>query len=296
MGLIKGNTKWVLFLSTSTEPEHRHILDLAFGLFCLEAAGVNPVDIHIYIDGTDRASIKNFMQNGSANGLLIKESKDFFDDQKINEHENLVIFITGHGSTSGIDAAPAITPYRLLNCLKGSPALKRAVVYLGQCYAGIFNYIGAGRKIGANGISDPEVIFLGATNLHESLSSSTQESFVVGTIPWVANLFLLYVFKWWCNPVDVDGDGKLTIIDSYKYAGAASNGICKNVKTITLAGSIDLQHKWIQASAAHTALPSTHTQLAMEAAFVQYASKLELLYIHQECWILNAIPAQSIEA
>ncbi|AXV68011.1 hypothetical protein GO281_00357 [Ralstonia solanacearum] len=295
MGLIKGNTKWVLFLSASGEPEYRHVLDLAYGIFCLEAAGVDIADIYIYIDGSDRVSIDNFMKNGTGNGFSVKESKDFFIDQSNNKHENMVMFVTGHGHTGGIDAAAPITPYGLLNCIKSSPALKQAIVYLGQCYAGIFNYIGAGKKINAQGVSDPDVIFIGATNLHESLSSSTEEMLAGGAVPWVANLFLLHVFKWFSNPVDVDGDGKLTIMDSYKYAGAASNAINKDLKAATLAHSVNLQEKWIQARDVHTITPSTQNKLAAEAAYMQYASKLALLYVHQECWILNAIPAQSVE-
>ncbi|WP_082754433.1 hypothetical protein [Burkholderia savannae] len=295
MSLIKGSTKWVLFLSARGEPAHRHIFDLAFGLFCLEAAGINIADIHIYIDGSNRASIDNFMKNGTKSSFAIKESKDFFADQQANKYENIVMFVTGHGGTSGIDANPPITPYKLLNCLKSSPNLNRAIVYLGQCYAGIFNYIGVGKGINAQGGSDPEVVFIGATNLHESLSSSTRESLAQGTLSWVANLFLLYVFKWICNPIDVDGDGKLTIMDSYKYAGATSGGLNKSMKAATLANSVDFQWRWVQARNAHNAAPTILTQLAMDAAFTQYASLLEILYVHQECWILNAIPAQKVE-
>lgn len=294
MSLIKGNTKWVLFLSASKEPEHRHILDLAFGLLCLEMAGVNVVDIHIYIDGSDRVSIDNFMKNGTNSSFLVKESKDFFTDQASNKYENMIMFVTGHGGVGGIDATPPITPYRLLDCIKSSPMLKHAVVYLGQCYAGIFNYIGAGKRLSSQGGNVPEVIFIGATNLHESISSSTQEQFTVGIVPWYANLFLLHVFKWFCKPVDVDGDGKLTIMDSYKYAGVASNWANKNVKATTLAQSVILQQEWVRAKHAYDSSPNANTKLVMDAAYIKYASQLAILYVHQECWILNAIPAQSI--
>ncbi|WP_168792307.1 hypothetical protein [Paraburkholderia aromaticivorans] len=297
MSLIGGNTKWVLFLSVSADTaEYRHIMDLAFGLFCLETGGINIADIYIYVDGKDRASIEKILKNGTNSAFTVKESKDFFVDQAVNKYQNMVMFITGHGGLLGIDAAPPITPYKLLNCIKSSPGLERAMVYLGQCFAGNFNYIGAGRKTDANGVSDPEVIFMGATNLHESLSCSTQEAFVSGaTLPWQANLFLLHAFKWFSNPIDVDGDGALTIIDSYKYAGVQSNYVNKNVKATVLANSVDLQEKWVKAREAYNANQNLATQVAMEAAYTQYQSQLALLYVHQECWILNAIPAQRIE-
>ncbi len=270
-------------------------MDLAFGVLCLEKAGVSISDISIYIDGADRGSIANFIKNGTNSAFVVKESKEFFVDQAKNTHENLVMFVTGHGGPDGIDAAQPITPYGLLNSIKSSPNLQRAIVYLGQCYAGIFNYIGAGSKTNQDGVADPEVIFIGATNLHESLSSSTSEDFVSGPVSWHANLFLLFAFKWFSNPVDVDGDGRLAVIDSYKYAGVYSNAANKNGKANGLAHSVDLQSKWIAARDAHGANPSAQTQVALDAAYTQYAAHLAILYVHQECWILNAIPSQRIE-
>ena len=53
MGLLADKTKWVLFLASSSEPEDRHVSDLAFGIYCLENRGINPADIFIYIDGNN---------------------------------------------------------------------------------------------------------------------------------------------------------------------------------------------------------------------------------------------------
>ncbi|MDY7584315.1 hypothetical protein [Pseudomonas sp. CCI3.1] len=296
MSLIGGSTRWVLFLSTSApDAETRHILDLAYGVLCLERAGVKMADIAIYIDGADRVSIDNFIRSGTASAFVVKESKDFFVDQANNTYENVVMFVTGHGGPQGIDAVAPITPYTLLKCLKSSPNLQTAVVYLGQCYAGIFNYIGAGRKQTIDGKVDPDVIFIGATNLHESLSASTMEPFLTGPVSWLANLFLLFAFKWFSKPVDIDGDGKYTITDSYKYAGVFSNAINKDKKASALAKSVDLQSAWTAARAVNKATPNIQAQLAEDAAFTCYSELLGLLYIHQECWILNAIPSQSIE-
>lgn len=296
MRLIGGNTKWVLFLSAQNEPETRHIADLAFGLLCLEQAGVSINDIAIYIDGSDRASIENFLKSGTASQFSLRESKDFFVDQAKNTYENVVMFVTGHGGPTGIDAPTPVTPHALLNCLKSSPGLKHAVVYLGQCYAGIFNYIGAGSKKKDDGEADPEIIFLGATNLHESLSLHTTEDFLSGPVSWHANIFLLFSFKWFSSPVDIDGDGKFTIMDSYKYAGVCSNGANKNMKTNALIGSSDLQAKFVAAKQAFDANQNQATELALEAAHTNYSMRASLLYVHQECWILNAIPSQRIEA
>ncbi|VVE14560.1 hypothetical protein PPN31114_02829 [Pandoraea pneumonica] len=262
---------------------------------CLESAGVNIKNIDIYVDGSDRVSIDNFIRSGTASPVTVKQSKDFFIDQKNNTHENLVMFVTGHGGLEGLDANPPITPHGLLNSIKSSPNLKRAVVYLGQCYAGIFNYIGAGSKTLANGEIDPEVILIGATNLHESLSHSTSETLISGPQSWPANLFLLFAFKWFLNPVDVDGDGKYTIIDSYKFAGVISNASNKQLKALAFPKTHDLQKKWAAANDAHNHDASPTTLAQLEAASTLYKKHLEILYVHQECWILNAIPSQRIE-
>jgi hypothetical protein len=295
MSLIKNKTKWVLFLSSSAATEHRHILDLAFGLFCLESAGVKPADVFIYIDGADRSFVDQWLAHGSANSYVAKQSNDFFADQANNSHENMVMFVTGHGGISGIDAQTPITPYALLKCIKSAPNLKHAVLYLGQCYAGIFNYIGAGRKKVDAGSSEPELIIMGATNLHESISSPTQEILANGQMTWAANLFLLHIFKWISNPRDVDGDGKLTVIDSYKYAGAMSNMANKTIKMVSFRRSVDLHNQLILVKQALSNSPSTQSQLLLQAIEQQYSTLLDVSYVHQECWILNAIPAQFLE-
>ena len=113
---------------------------------------------------------------------------------------------------------------------------------------------------------------------------------------WVANIFLLNVFRWISSPVDVDGDGKSTVMDSFKYAGSASNVANKELKIGSFVRSIGLHEEWIAAKAAHEAAP---TDLALglkfDALTQKYVVELGIRYIHQECWILNAIPAQFLE-
>jgi hypothetical protein len=291
MSLVNGSTKWVLFLASSDEPEQRHVLDLAFGLMCLESAGVHKENIYIYVDGKDRALIQQWISLGTSNIYAISSTQDFFTDCLVNAYENMVIFISGHGSAQGIDAVVPITPFVLLQSLKTAPVLKDAVVYLGQCFAGIFNYIPAGRKKPG----EVGVILIGATNLYESLSSSTTERLIGGDTSWQANLFLLSVFKWLTSSVDVDGDGKCTVMDSYKYAGVHSNAINKNIKKSLFVRSFELHEKWEAARQLHAKAPNPATELALRAIEQKYSSELDLRYVHQECWILNSLPAQEIE-
>ncbi len=293
MGLLAERTNWVLFLPSSGEPEDRHIRDLAFGVYCLELAGIQQTDISVYIDGNNRNLIEQIFSSGTPTAHSIKRSSEFFTDLATNDHTNMVMFVTGHGSIAGLDANPPITPSPLLQAVRAAPGLARAVLYMGQCVAGIFNYVGAGARVAKAPGAD--VIIIGATNLHSSISASTTETIHSGNIPWVANLFLLHVFKWISAPVDVDGDGAMTVMDSYKYAGVMSNDANKDLKVSYFVSAMDLHQKWLAAKAAYAAQQSPANSLIYQAAHDLYQTNLDIRYTHQECWILNAIPAQQIE-
>lgn len=306
MHLNNKKTKWVLFLSADGDSELRHVTDLSFGVMCLESNGAKEEDIEVYIDGSNRANIESNFALGTARKYRIMESADFFINLHENTHENIVIFVTGHGGCLGIDAAPTISPHKLLTRLKQTPNLEKAVVFLGQCYAGVFNYIGAGKKKDL----EADVIFMGATNLHTSLSLGTTENFLNHQdYPWTANVFLLYVFKWLQNPIDIDGDGRATLMDCYKFAGCMANSLNKSRKRNIFDESIEHRGKYalaVQARIAHDNIPDdkrapTHDldllalELGVKNAEQTYQRSFDLYHTHQECWVLNSIPAQQLE-
>lgn len=296
MSLLSNDTKWVLFLSTShLDPDDRHIYDLSFGVMCLESAGVDPSDIFIYIDGQKRTDIESKISMGTSNTYSIRTSSDFFTDIQTYSHDNLVMFVTGHGGIEGIDASPAITPHKLVDALKSSPDLKSSVVYLGQCFAGTFNYM----PVGSTKESTNSVILVGATGLHPSLSLPTAENLQGNNLRWSANVFLLHAFKWFSAPKDMDGDGKHTIMDSYKYAGVLSNNSQVNTKAQTFVDLIGSYQELVQAVNAtkSSGTPSQKMQWALEekAKRQNYSEACSIHNVHQECWILNSIPAQNIE-
>ncbi|MCP1679437.1 hypothetical protein [Kerstersia gyiorum] len=296
MSFLSEATKWVLFLPAAHQPEGRHLMDLAFGLMCLEKAGINPCDIAIYVDGNERVSIAQWLKNGSNLDYEIKYTADFFSDLQNNQYQNIILFITGHGNFLGLDGNPQIKPHTLVAGLKSAPNLMRAVVYFGQCDAGVFNYMPVSRKIREEEGHDPDIIFIGATDLHSSLSSSTREQFINGQLPWTANLFLLFVFKWMQDPVDIDGDGKVTIMDSYKFAGAQSNAFNKNVKAQAFVNCMQLHPSFVVAEQKHLSDPENLPLLVeLEGIRAQYSDVLNIHFTHQECWILNSIPAQKWE-
>src|SRR5699024_2527800 len=116
--------------------------------------------------------------------------------------------------------------YSLLHSIKSNNNAQNIVIYLGQCYAGIFNYLDVK--------GTPNTILIGATNLYPSISYQSPD------ISWQANLFLLNLFKWIKSPKDIDGDGKITVMDSFKYAGAETNRYCQQYKGECLCKTIEI--------------------------------------------------------
>ena len=97
----------------------------------------------------------------------------------------------------------------------------------------------------------------------------------------------------------MDGDGKHTIMDSYKYAGVLSNSSQVSTKAQTFVDLIGSYQELIQAAnaARSTGTPLQRMQWDLEAKAKRqnYSEACSIHNVHQECWILNSIPAQSIE-
>ncbi|MFS1813507.1 hypothetical protein [Escherichia coli] len=297
MSLRSERTRWVMFLPCSKAAvEFRHVVDLVFGVMCLEKAGINPDDISIYIDSPSM-NYDGAFALASRYPFKSKPSAVFFNDLNDNTYDNIVMFVTGHGGPHGLDAQKPIPPSQLLKALKEAPNLKNAVVYLGQCYAGTFNFVGAGKR----NEFEADVILIGATNLNESLSSGTSETFANGVVfPWSANIFLLHVFKWMSSPTDIDGDGLYTVMDSYKHAGIYTNYVNKRIKNEGFSDIIDMHAECNRLKA----LASIETgdfnvdfknKMEFDAKKSQFDNLLTIHHTHQECWILNSRPAQKIE-
>lgn len=269
----------------------------------IEYRNISPSQISIYIDGSDRTFIEDIISNSTVNAYEIGTSDDFLANLKDLEYvENLILFVTGHGNIEGLHAKTPIRPHDLLSTIKNIPKILNAVIYLGQCYAGIFNYMPVGRKEcpDTGEILEPTIVVVGATNLYSSISASTEETFLSGSKRCSANLFLLHLFNWIKSPIDVDGDSRLTVMDSYKYAGSYSNDSNKKVKSINYYSPLQVLEKLIplekQLSTMTGSEPNyINLTLDYRALKLQYDQILDIQFNHQEPWVLNSIPAQEIE-
>lgn len=124
--------------------------------------------------------------------------------------------------------------------------------------------------------------------------------FIPRAIAWPANLFLLHVFKWISSREDVDGDGRMTVMDSYKYAGVHANMHNKRFKTENFTKMVDQHHEYKACKVKFDTITGdpdvdASNEVEFKAAEVTYQNSLGLHYVHQESWILNSYPAQRIE-
>ena len=277
MRLLSDDTLWIFLLASSKEAEVRHVYDIAFGVTCLYQKSISPDNIKLIIDG-DIFTINEHLKIFPG---FPKVSFDIFPSKELkriiqnSSNKNIVVFVTGHGNfEKGIDAPNPIKPYSLLDSVKCNKNTQNIVIYLGQCYAGIFNYIDVK--------GTPTIVIIGATNLYPSIS------YQFPNITWQANLFLLNLFKWIKSPNDIDGDGKITVMDSFKYAGAETNRYCQSYKSTCLSRTIEILEEL-------RGLNKIKDELKWQALQEELCSMQNIHYNNQEPWILNAIPAQLIE-
>lgn len=270
--------------------ELRHVEDIIFAVASLRKKGISDQDIYIFDDYSKRDILYSQLSIESR----LYNLKDFKAILESIDMEFAVVLVTGHGSCNGIpiNEDEFISPDLLTKSLRQIKNLKRAVVILGQCYAGVFNYIET--------YNEPKLVVMGATNLHLSLSSQIKLQSPVklndGKIleSWGANFFIYYLMEWILNPLDMDGDGRFTVTDAYKYSGYKSNQ-----KLIDSKGQFSVtMDNWLfgglQQCRALQSGAETERLKAMAIAR-QIEQNLQILHMQQEPWLLNANESRTIE-
>jgi hypothetical protein len=304
MCLTQENTQWIFLLASPGEPDERHIYDVAYGIYCLEARGINPTDIAIFVDGANRNRIETIIANASTYKYQIRFSTELFPSLSTNTYDNVVLFVTGHGDVEGIAAPTPIKPFVLIESIRNAPSLRQGVIYLGQCFAGIFNYMWVGKEEDDEGNQiKPPLVVIGATSLFNSISLEIEQQLLTTTKRWSANVFLACLFIWLQNPVDVDGDGRYTIMDSFKFAGTWANNANTKVKIANfgvpdkLQVEIDELKKLIDNHATKNPADQSFADLILrhQTKCSEYENALTIRFTHQESWVLNSLVAQDIE-
>jgi hypothetical protein len=288
--ITRTNAVWV-FVSCSDEA--RHLYDIVLAIHTLRVRGVSDASIFLFIDHPQH--VAELAPYGITANIFSPSS--LASELPKLQSEHAIVIVTGHGGPDGIGAAPnSIRPAPLMGAVRSISALKAGVIVLGQCDAGLFNYTDA--------YFPPELVLIGATNLNMSISFPTTLSQPIQAVPgpgqlskWDANVFLMHLCEWLASPIDVDGDGKISAMDAYKFAGSTSNKSINAIKD-TLYVQIDQQMRSLNnlLAADPATFPSpTVRQLRIEAQ-IKHVSRVMIGYhAHQEPWILNANFAREIE-
>lgn len=158
------------------------------------------------------------------------------------------------------------------------------------CYAGIFNQMPLSTHLGLSKNPKCQMVAVGGTGLFSSVSAPL----TVNSITWSANIFLMYIFNWLLTDKDIDGDGKLSVMDSFKFASIYTNEALKDIKKKNNLQSI------IEQSNLMSCIDKLHSEDIpqeekdnIQLEILALEKMLEIRYVMQEPWILNASIAMS---
>lgn len=223
MSLFSKDTKWVFICPAIGTAEPRHIYDIALGISFLLKRKIEHQDIVVIIDGTTPDIVnKIFSEFGIPTCFVILKTKDYFGLYRSNIHKNTVIFVTGHGGLEGMASEYGMKPVPFYDELKQAPNLENAVVFFGQCEAGVYNYV----SLDTSKTNNCHIVAVGGADLQSSLSTPV----IIPDGKWEANVFLAKVFQWIAKPIDVDGDDCFSVMDAFKFASMTTQEICKDLE------------------------------------------------------------------
>ncbi|MEM6447442.1 MAG: hypothetical protein AAF704_12895 [Cyanobacteria bacterium P01_D01_bin.123] len=287
MNLLDNKTLWA-FVSGSDEA--RFINDIHFGVCCLKHRQIQASNIICFVDSVGTSIFA--MPSNFPSNIPIHATSEIASVIRSHSPEKVVFVVTGHGQAEGISAVPTISPSSLVNSVKGASNVQHSLFVLGQCYAGTFNYLQT-RPLDPNGkpIHGPEFAFIGATDLQVSLSDIVDLS-TIGlqgfqcSPKWCANLFLFFFMLFIAFPKDIDGDGRICVIDSYKFAGVHSNESLINAKRHSLIKLSAILQKALSQSPSGQNKNITASLTQQSIQDLSQSSRVVLS--QQKSWILNA--------
>ena len=272
---ICTNTKFLFIITSSDKIEDRFLYDAEKCIHTIHGKGVQLNDILIATD-SDNSMI--LAKCPSMRGATFITSQQLLHTINTLECDNLIILTDCHRSINGIDAKSQLKPQPFTEAIKSNPFVKNVVVFFGQCYAGIYNWVDVRQD-------EKNIIYLGATGFDSSLS------YGVAGIPWSANISLIAFFKWLLDPKDIDGDGSFTVMDLFKYIAIFTNNVTNDIEKQQTADLVDAKVELKLAMKEKGRSTDAMTKLEKEAI-----EALENYIVpHQDPWLLNAFSAQQVQ-
>lgn len=286
------DTLWV-FLSDSNEV--RHTYDVIHAVTVLLSRGVPIASMLFFTD--DPQAVKYTSAAGCPNPLPISSLNQVLEST--DGFSTVFLVVGGHGCYKGIGDPVKFAPHQLVAAARSVPGLDLVVIAVTQCFAGVFNF--------ADARTDPPLVILGAANLGSSLSTPTNFVLKSGGFEidgWSANSFMFYLFRWLHSAFDVDGDGSLSLLDAYKFAGAiAADAISMTkpryfVRSKLLADQHQTAHAQFEAmdAAAKAGGPfDPGLELSVRALETSLTQAVSILHLNQEPWLLHADLARRVK-
>lgn len=268
---ISEGSKFIFIATSSAHLEDRFLYDVNYGVAILKNQGVADEDIIVVTDATKETLVAKCT---NMSNVLFSTSSSFEFVIENADCENLFVISCCHGSISGIDSTTPIKPFSLNQALKNNKYAKNILVFLGQCYAGIFNFLDVRDK-------NKNIVYIGATDIDASLS------YMLNGCEWVANISVFALFQWLKNPRDIDGDGIFSITDLYKFVSFYTNSVTRDIEKIQTYHLIDASVRSKMEEARTTSSGSLSSQITKDAAEVIR----NYIVPHQNTWMLNAIAA-----
>lgn len=272
---ISEGSKFIFIATSKSHVEDRFLYDVNYGIGVLKSRRVADDNIIVVTDLLEGTWIEKYNNMKNIKFFLSSNFNALIESIECN---NLFVISSCHGSMDGIDSVTPIKPFSLNQSLKNNKYVKNVLVFLGQCYAGIFNFMDVRDN-------NKKIVYIGATDINTSLSC------MLKGYPWVANISVIAFFEWLNNPKDVDGDGVFSITDLYKYVSCFTNDVTREIEKVQTSHLIDVSVKLKLEEARLSSFGSPFMSQIYKDA-VEAINNYNVP--HQNTWMLNAIAAANM--
>lgn len=273
---ISEGSKFIFIATSHGHLEDRFLYDINYGVGILKSRGVTDESITVVTDLPTGTWVEKY---NNMKTVYFRMSADLGSVIEDAECDNLFIVSSCHGSMEGIDSTIPIKPSYLNQAIKNNKYAKNILVFLGQCYAGIFNFMDVRDE-------EKDIVYIGATDVNTSFSC------MLDGCGWYANISVMALFEWIEKPRDVDGDGMYSITDLYKFVSCFTNNVTNQIEKIQTShlidASVSLKIEEMRLSASEGHFMSKIIRDAIEI-IKNYTVP------HQNTWMLNAIAASNMK-
>ena len=274
---IRSNTIFLFITTSSNNIEDRFLYDTEYCIKNILAKGVKLANIIVATDANFDLVCAKCPAISGVNFITSQQVTSTIE--QLNS-DNLIVVANCHGSIQGIDAQNAILPHAITEALKNNQSFQNILVFFGQCYAGIYNWVDIRHD-------HRNIVYIGATGFNTSLSCELKNT------TWCANISVMAFLNWVLNPIDIDGDGCQTVMDLFKYIAYVTNSVTHEIEKQQTTRLIDKIAEFKLLDMLKQQGDTSEEMKQLEKAAVEALKNYSVP--HQDPWLLNAFSAQQIQ-